>query len=219
MAALRVVVAEGDFLTQEGITRILSSAGMKVVGRVDETGDLVRRAVAARPDIAIVGLTEATAMAEALAATTELRREMPSTGVLLLAPFCELAFARQLIGDRPEGVGYLLKQGIGDVATFVAAVVRVAAGGTSLDPQVIRRMMGLDAADDPLAGLTRRESAVLAAIAEGKSNLGIGQSLLISQAAVEKFVTSIFRKLDITTSSSEHRRVLAVLLFQRGSHS
>jgi DNA-binding NarL/FixJ family response regulator len=125
----------------------------------------------------------------------------------------------RLIGDRPEGVGYLLKERVGDVATFTDAITRVASGGSALDAEVVRRMLGRRAPGDVLRSLTPREQAVLAVMAEGKSNLGIAQTLLISQAAVEKYVTAIFRKLAIAPASTEHRRVQAVLTFLRQQHS
>jgi DNA-binding NarL/FixJ family response regulator len=135
--------------------------------------------------------------------------------VLILSQFCEPAFALQLIGERPEGVGYLLKERVGDVSTLTDAVARVAAGGSALDPEVVGRMLGRRARSEALRALTPRELAVLAAMAEGKSNSGIAETLYISLAAVEKHVTSIFRKLGIASVSSEHRRVHAVLAYLR----
>jgi len=148
-----------------------------------------------------------------------LRHRLPQLGVLILSQYCEPAFAVRLIGDRPEGVGYLLKEQVGDVATFTDAITRVASGGSALDAEVVRRMLGRRAPGDVLRCLTPREQAVLAAMAEGKSNLGIAQTLLISQAAVEKHVTAIFRKLAIDPASTEHRRVQAVLMFLRERHT
>jgi DNA-binding NarL/FixJ family response regulator len=139
--------------------------------------------------------------------------------VLILSQFCEPAYALDLIGERPEGVGYLLKERVGDVATFTEAVARVAAGGSALDAEVVGRMLGRPAASDALHPLSSRERAVLAAMAEGKSNLGIAEALSISQASVEKHVTAIFRKLGIASASTEHRRVTAVLMFVRQQQS
>jgi DNA-binding NarL/FixJ family response regulator len=142
---------------------------------------------------------------------------LPDTGVLILSQFCEAAFARELIGHRPEGVGYLLKERVGDVGTFLDAVARVAAGGSALDAEVVGRLVGRPNSDNPLHVLTPREHAVLAAMAEGRSNVGIAQTLFVSDASVEKHVTAIFRKLGIAPASTEHRRVHAVLTYLQGS--
>ena len=137
-------------------------------------------------------------------------------GVLVLSQFCEPSFAVDLIGDRPEGVGYLLKERVKDVTTFVDAITRVADGGSALDPEVVARMLGRAAPDEPLHALTPRERAVLAAMAEGKSNIGIAETLFVTETAVEKHISSIFRKLAITPASTEHRRVHAVLTYIHG---
>ena len=177
----------------------------------------MRRTLAHRPDVAIVDVQMPPRHEDdGLVAAIELRRRLPQIGVLVLSQYCEPSFALDLIGDRPEGVGYLLKERVGDVTTFVDAIVRVAAGGSALDPEVVGRMLGRAAPDDPLQALTPRERAVLAAMAEGKSNIGIAQSLFVSEAAVEKHVTAIFRKLAIAPASTEHRRVHAVLTYVHG---
>ncbi|MCW2523098.1 MAG: LuxR family transcriptional regulator [Frankiales bacterium] len=214
--ALRVSIGEDDVLLREGIARILSAAGLDVVAQAGDADDLVRKTLAYRPDVAIVDVQMPPRREDdGLLAAVNLRRRLPQLGVLILSQYCEPAFAVQLIGDRPEGVGYLLKDRVGDVGTFTDALTRVASGGSALDAEVIRRMLGHRAPSDALRRLTPREQAVLAAMAEGKSNLGIAQSLLISQAAVEKHVTVIFRKLAITPVATEHRRVQAVLMFLR----
>ena len=152
---------------------------------------------------------------DGLVAAMELRRRLPGVGVLLLSQFYEASYALDLIGDSAEGIGYLLKERVGDVETFVGAVRRVAAGGTALDAEVVRRMLGRHRLEDPLRELSPRERAVLAAMAEGKSNAGVAAALAISEAAVEKHVTAILRKLDIGVASTEHRRVHAVLAYVR----
>jgi DNA-binding NarL/FixJ family response regulator len=152
---------------------------------------------------------------DGLIAAMEVRRRLPDTGVLVLSQFYEESYALDLIGDRAEGVGYLLKERVGDVAAFVDAVERVAAGGSALDPQVVGRMLGRRRSGGPLDDLTPRERDVLAAMAEGKSNLGIAEALVVSEAAVEKHVTGIFQKLGIGPTTTEHRRVLAVLTYMR----
>jgi DNA-binding NarL/FixJ family response regulator len=217
--ALRVSIGEDDVLLREGIVRILTGAGLEVVAQVGDAVELVRRTVAFRPDVAIVDVRMPPRRDDdGLLAAVELRQRLPEIGVLILSQYCEPTFAVQLIGDRPEGVGYLLKERVGDVSTFIDAIRRVASGGSALDAEVVRRMMGRRAPGDALHSLTPRELEVLAAMAEGKSNLGIAQALLISQAGVEKYVTSIFRKLPIVPASTEHRRIQAVLLFLRQQH-
>jgi DNA-binding NarL/FixJ family response regulator len=134
---------------------------------------------------------------------------------VVLSHFFEESYAVDLIGDRPEGVGYLLKERVGDVSVFIDAVGRVAAGGTALDPEIVARMMGRRRAPGPLDELTPRDRDVLREMAEGKSNRGIAETLYVSEAAVEKHVTAIFRKLSIESSASEHRRVLAVVRYLR----
>ena len=218
--ALRVSIGEDDVLLREGIARILSGAGLEVVAQAGDADELVRRTLAYRPDVAIIDVQMPPRREDdGLRAAVELRKRLPGLGVLILSQYCEPSFAVQLIGDRPEGVGYLLKERVGDVAEFTDAIARVASGGSALDAEVVRRMLGRRAPGDVLQSLTPREHEVLAVMAEGKSNLGIAQTLLISQAAVEKYVTAIFRKLDIDSASTEHRRVQAVLMFLREHHS
>ena len=212
--ALRVAIGEDDVLLREGIARILTGAGLDVVAQAGDADDLLRRALAHRPDVAIVDIRMPPRRKDdGLVAAIELRRRLPETGVVILSQFCEPAFALDLIGERPEGIGYLLKERVGDVKTFLDAITRVAAGGSALDAEVVGRMLGRPAADDPLRALSPRDRAVLAAMAEGKSNAGIAQTLLVSEATVEKHVTAIFRKLGIALASTEHRRVHAVLRY------
>jgi DNA-binding NarL/FixJ family response regulator len=152
---------------------------------------------------------------DGLRAAAEVRRRQPDIGVLILSKFYEEDYALQLIGDRPEGVGYLLKERIGDVAAFIEAVGRVAAGGSALDPEIVGRMLGRRRRSGPLDELSPRERDVLGAMAEGMSNHGIAEHLVIGEASVEKHVTSIFHKLGLGPSVNEHRRVLAVLTYVR----
>jgi DNA-binding NarL/FixJ family response regulator len=213
---LRVAIGEDDVLLREGIARILADAGVDVVTQSGDADDLLRRTLAYRPDVVITDVQMPPDRDDdGLRAALELRRREPGIGVLILSQFCEPAYVMQLVGERPEGIGYLLKERVGDVAAFVDAVTRVAAGGSALDPEVVARMLGRRLQGDPLRQLTARELATLAAMAEGKSNLGIAQALLLSQASVEKHVTAIFRKLPITSDTTEHRRVQAVLMFLR----
>ena len=217
-AVCRVAIGEDDVLMREGIARILTGAGLDVVAQSGDADDLLRRVLAHRPDVAIVDVRMPPRREDdGLVAAIELRRRLPDTGVLILSQFCEPAFALELIGERPEGVGYLLKERVGDVGTFLDAIARVAAGGSALDAEVVGRMLGRSNADDPLHALTPRERAVLAAMAEGKSNVGIAQTLFVSEATVEKHSTGIFRKLGIPPASTEHRRVHAVLRYLQGT--
>jgi len=217
---LRVIVGEDDVLLREGIVRILAAEGLDVVAQSGDADDLLLRALAHRPDVAIVDVRMPPRHEDdGLRAAVELRRRQPGTGVLILSQFCEPAYALSLIGEDPEGVGYLLKERVGDVAFFVDAVIRVAAGGSALDPEVVSRMLGRRARHDPLHALTSREYAVLAALAEGRSNRGIAEALLLSQASVEKHVTAIFRKLHIAAEDTRHRRVRATLAYLNHSGS
>jgi DNA-binding NarL/FixJ family response regulator len=213
---LRVAIGEDDVLLREGIARILADAGVEVVAQSGDADDLLRRTLAHRPDVVVTDVQMPPDRDDdGLRAAMELRRREPGIGVLILSQFCEPSYVMQLVGERPEGIGYLLKERVGDVATFVDAVTRVAAGGSALDPEVVARMLGRRPQGDPLRRLTSRELATLAAMAEGKSNLGIAQALLLSQASVEKHVTAIFRKLRIAPADTEHRRVRAVLTYLR----
>ena len=213
---LRVTLGEDDVLLREGVARILIDAGIEVLARCGDADDLLRRTLAYRPDVVVADVQMPPDRTDdGLRAAMEVRRREPRTGVLILSQFCEPAYVMQLVGERPEGVGYLLKERVGDVTSFVDAVARVAAGGSALDPEVVARMLGRHVRGDPVGRLTVRERAVLAGMAEGRSNLGIAQSLFVGQASVEKHVTAIFRKLGIAPADTEHRRVQAVLTYLR----
>ena len=213
---LRVVLGEDDVLLREGMARLLGEAGFDVVARAADADDFLRKALAHRPDIAIVDVQMPPRHEDdGLIAAIEVRKRLPTTGILVLSQFYEESYALDLIGSRPEGVGYLLKERIGDVDEFVAAIERVAAGGIALDPEVVGRMLGRRHVAGPVDRLTPRERDVLAAMAEGKSNLGIAEELVVTEAAVEKHVTRIFAKLDLGPSTTEHRRVMAVLAYMR----
>jgi DNA-binding NarL/FixJ family response regulator len=213
---LSVVIGEDDVLLREGIARLLAEAGFEVVAQTGDAEDLLRRALAHRPDVAVVDVQMPPGRADdGLRAAIELRGQRPETAILVLSQFYEEHYAQELMAERPEGVGYLLKERVGDVEAFIDAVNRVAGGGTVLDPEVVARMLGRRRESRPLDRLTPREQDVLAAMAEGKSNRGIAESLFVSQAAVEKHITSIFEKLDLGPAPTEHRRVLAVLTYLR----
>ncbi|HEX4307975.1 MAG TPA: response regulator transcription factor [Solirubrobacterales bacterium] len=211
-----VVVGEDDVLLREGIVRLLTEAGFEVVAQAGNAEDFLRRALGHRPKVAVVDIRMPPGnVDDGLRAAVELRRQRPETGILVLSQFYEDHFAQELIAGRAEGVGYLLKERVGDVEAFVDAVRRVAAGGTALDPEVVSRMLGRPRPDRPLDRLTPRQLEVLAAMAEGKSNRGIAESLFVTQAAVEKHITHIFETLELKPAESGHRRVNAVLAYLR----
>lgn len=214
---LRVVIGEDDVLLREGIARLLVEAGIEVVAQAGDADDLLRKGLAHRPDVVIVDVQMPPGRGDdGLRAALELRGRHPDMGILVLSQYYEEEYAIELIGDRPEGVGYLLKERVGDVDAFVDALERVAAGGSALDPEVVGRMLGRRA-HGPLDDLSPRERDVLTAMAAGKSNRGIAEELVVTEAAVEKHVTNIFHKLDLGATATEHRRVLAVLTYLRGS--
>lgn len=203
-------------LLREGIARLLAEAGFEVSAQTGDADDFLRRALAHRPDVAVVDVQMPPGHGDdGLRAALELRQQRPDTGILVLSQFYEDDYAQELIGERAEGVGYLLKERVGDVDAFIEAVNRVAGGGTALDPEVVSRMLGRSRESGPLDQLTPREQDVLAAMAEGKSNRGIAESLFVTQAAVEKHITGIFEKLGLGPAPTEHRRVLAVLAYLR----
>jgi DNA-binding NarL/FixJ family response regulator len=215
---VRVVIGEDDVLMREGIARLLAEAGFDVVSQAGDADEFLRKALAHRPDVAVVDIQMPPGRGDdGLRAALELRRRLPETGVLVLSQYYEEQYALDLIGDVAEGVGYLLKERVGDVEAFRDAVTRVAAGGTALDPEVVGRMLGRRRHEGPLDDLSPRERDVLAHLAEGKSNQGIAEALVVTSAAVEKHVTSIFHKLGLETSPTDHRRVLAALTYLRGS--
>jgi DNA-binding NarL/FixJ family response regulator len=215
---VRVVIGEDDVLLREGTARLLAEAGFEVIAQAGDAQDMLRKALAHGPDVVVADVNMPPGHGDdGLVAALEIRRRRPEIGILVLSQFYEVQYALDLIGDRPEGVGYLLKERVGDVEAFVDAVSRVAAGGTALDPEVVRRMLGRGQASGPLEALSSRERDVLAAMAEGKSNQGIAEALVVTEAAVEKHITRIFSKLGLGPTPSEHRRVLAVLTYLRSS--
>jgi DNA-binding NarL/FixJ family response regulator len=213
---LRVVLGEDEVLLREGIARLLAEFDFDVVAQASNAEDLVRKSLAHRPAVVVADIRMPPGHGDdGLQAAIRIRRELPSTGVLILSQSYEEHYAQQLIGERGEGVGYLLKERVGDVETFADSVRRVAGGGIALDPDVVARMLGRRLRDRPLDRLTAREREVLAAMAEGKSNRGIAEELSVSQAAVEKHITGIFGKLELDPGQAEHRRVHAVLAYLR----
>jgi DNA-binding NarL/FixJ family response regulator len=214
---VRVVVADDSTLLREGVVRLLEEAEIEVVGQAADAEELMRKVRAHKPDVAIVDVRmPPTHTDEGLRAAREIRAELPEVAVLVLSQYVEVAYARELLAESAEGVGYLLKDRVADVATLTDAVHRVGGGGSVLDPEVVSQMLGRQRRDDPLAALTPREREVLGLMAEGRSNAAIAAELVVTDRAVEKHVTGIFSKLDLTSSSEDHRRVLAVLRFLDG---
>ena len=214
---LRVLVAEDDVLLREGIARLLADGGCDVVAQAGDAEELLRKGLAHRPDVVVADVRMPPRREDdGLAAAIELRRRLPEIGVLVLSQYYEQSLALELIAEHAQGVGYLLKERVGDVPSFIDAVRRVAAGGSALDPELVARMLRRRG-DGPLAELTPREREVLAAMAEGKSNQAIADDLVLSQAAIEKHVTAIMHKLGIGPTETGHRRVLAVLAYLRAS--
>jgi DNA-binding NarL/FixJ family response regulator len=213
---VRVVVGEDSVLVREGIVRVLGQAGFEVVAQAGDAAELMRKVSAHRPDVAVVDIRmPPTETDDGLRAAIEIRRRQPQTGVVVLSQYLEEGYALDLVGDRPEGTGYLLKDRVGDVERFADSVRRVGEGGSALDPEVVAQMLGRRRRDESLAGLTEREREVLALMAEGRSNQAIAEKLMVTERAVEKHVTSIFGKLGLMPAAADHRRVLAVLAFLR----
>jgi DNA-binding NarL/FixJ family response regulator len=212
---VRVVIAEDLALLREGLVRLLEEGGFEVTAAVDNGSDLVRAIVTEKPDVAVVDVRLPPSFRdEGLRAALEARRRVPGTPVLVLSQYVEHAYASELLADGEGGVGYLLKERVGDIREFLSAVERVAGGGTALDPEVVRQLV---ARRGPLGELTPREREVLALMAEGRSNAAIAAELVITESAVEKHVSRIFEKLDLSPSDTDHRRVLAVLAYLRAA--
>jgi DNA-binding NarL/FixJ family response regulator len=213
---MRVAIAEDGVLLREGLARLLSENGLEVVGLCETAEDLLLKVASYSPDVAIVDIRlPPTHNDEGLQAALEIRARHPTTSVLVLSQYVELGLAMTLLADSAEGVGYLLKDRVSDVKEFVAAVRRVADGGSAIDPVIVSTLLSKQRSDDPLADLTPREREVLELMAEGRSNQGIADKLVITVRAVEKYVSSVFGKLGLPSSGSESRRVLAVLLYLR----
>jgi DNA-binding NarL/FixJ family response regulator len=213
---VRVVIAEDSVLLRKGLERLLSEAGLEVVGSCESAEDLLLSVRSSSPDVAIIDIRlPPTHNDEGLRAALEIRARHPSVGVLVLSQYVELGLAMKLLADSAEGAGYLLKDRISDVDDFVGAVRRVANGGSAIDPIIVSTLLSKRRTADPLEQLTPREREVLVLMAEGSSNQGIADKLVITLRAVERYVSSIFGKLGLPSTGSESRRVLAVLAFLR----
>ncbi len=210
------MVADDSVLLREGIVMLLESHGMEVVAQAGDAEDLVRKVGAHHPDVAVVDVRmPPTNSDDGLRAAIKLRARDPSLGVLVLSQYVEPAYAQALLADTAEGVGYLLKDRVGDVERFVDAVRRVAGGGSALDPEVVKHLMGRPEGTGALDPLTPRERDTLELMAEGRTNHAIANEFGVSERAVEKNVTSIFGKLGLAPAADDHRRVLAVLTYLR----
>jgi DNA-binding NarL/FixJ family response regulator len=213
---VRAVIAEDSVLLREGIAHVLVAAGLDVVGSCGTADELLAEVRRAAPDVAVVDIRMPPSYSdEGVRAALQIRADHPAVGVLVLSQYVEVGLALTLVADSAEGVGYLLKDRISDVTEFVSAVERVGRGGSAVDPEVVSTLFCRQREEDPLAELTPREREVLKLIAEGRSNQGIADRLVITLRAVEKYVSSIFGKLGLPSSPSESRRVHAVLLYLR----
>jgi DNA-binding NarL/FixJ family response regulator len=216
--AVRAVIADDELLLREGVARLLDEAGIEVVAQAGDAPDLLRKVGAHQPDVAIVDVRMPPDLTDdGLRAAIEIRRRWPEVGVVVLSQHLVERFVAELLGDDAHGVGYLLKHRVADLNYFLEAVRTVAEGGTALDPEVVGRMLGRRRREDPLEALTPREREVLQLMAEGLSNKGIAERLVVGAPAVEKHVTAIFSKLDLGYDRSESRRVLAVLTLLRAA--
>jgi DNA-binding NarL/FixJ family response regulator len=213
---VRAVIAEDSVLLREGVARVLRDAGVEVVAACETAEELLVKVDTRSPDIAIVDIRlPPTHSDEGMEAALEIRARHPDVAVLMLSQYVEVGLAMKLLADSADGAGYLLKDRISDVDEFVAAVERVAGGGSAIDPIIVSTLLSKRRGDDVLTELTPREREVLELMAQGRSNQGIADALVITLRAVEKYVSSIFGKLGLPSGGSDSRRVLAVLLYLR----
>jgi len=210
---MRVVLGEDSVLLRAGIARLLQDSGFEVVGQAGDANDLLRKVRAHKPDVAIIDIRmPPTHTTEGLQVARTIRAELPNTAVLVLSQYLQQDYAIELLSDSTEGVGYLLKDRVADIEPFIDSIRRVANGGSVLDPEVVKEMLGRRTTG-PLDQLTPREREILALMAEGRTNHAIAEQLVITERAVEKHVTSIFSKLNLHPTADDHRRVLAVLTY------
>jgi DNA-binding NarL/FixJ family response regulator len=215
--AIRVVIAEDSAILRDGLVQLLADRGFCITGAVADPTGLERSVRADCPDVAVVDIRmPPTFTDEGLRAALQLRRLHPELGILLFSQYVETRYAAELLAGGAAGIGYLLKDRVADVSDFVEALVRVASGGTALDPEVVTQLLGASRRTDSLSNLSAREKQVLSLMAEGRTNAAIAATLVISEGAVEKHVANIFTKLDLPVSPADHRRVLAVLRYLEG---
>ena len=214
---MRVVIAEDSVLLREGLVHLLTDAGLEVVGAVGTADALLKAVDDHHPDVCVVDVRMPPGhVDEGVRAAMVIRAQYAGVAVLILSQYVEERYASELIADNVAGIGYLLKDRVAEVEDFVEAVRRVGTGGTALDPEVVAQLVARSRRRDPLASLTAREAGVLRLMAEGRSNAGIADALHVSEGAVEKYVGSIFTKLDLPRVHLDHRRVLAVLRWIQG---
>jgi DNA-binding NarL/FixJ family response regulator len=215
---MRVVVAEDVMLTREGITRLLTDAGVDVVGEAGDAASLLRAVRMTQPDAAVVDIRmPPTHTDEGLVAAQQIRAEHPDMGVLILSQYVEPHYAMRLLDEHPERIGYLLKERVFDVAILVDALRRIGDGETVVDPTIVARLVDRRRRHDPLAELTAREREVLGLVAEGLANRAIATRLFVTERTVEAHVKQIFMKLGLAVNVESHRRVLAVLAYLRSA--
>jgi DNA-binding NarL/FixJ family response regulator len=213
---VRVVIAEDSVLLREGLARVLAEGGFEVVAQAANADELKKAVRRFKPDVAVVDVRMPPSQTdEGARAAVEIRAEQPELGVLLLSQVVEATHALALVSERPEGFGYLLKDRVLEIDDFLDAVRRVGKGGTAIDPVVIGQLVGRRRDDGPLDELTPREREVLELMAQGLSNRGICEKLVVSPKTVETHVNAIFGKLGLLPAQDEHRRVLAVLAYLR----
>ncbi|HWE67556.1 MAG TPA: response regulator transcription factor [Acidimicrobiales bacterium] len=211
---LRIAIAEDSAILRDGLVQLLVDRGFTITGAVADPEALHQSVDQERPDVAVIDIRmPPTFTDEGLRAALELRRRHPGLGILLFSQYIETRYAAELLADDAAGIGYLLKDRVADVSDFVEALVRVASGGTALDPEVVTQLLGASRRTDSISVLSAREKEVLSRMAEGRSNAAIAGELVISEGAVEKHVANIFTKFDLPVSQSDHRRVLAVLRY------
>jgi DNA-binding NarL/FixJ family response regulator len=213
MTGLRVVLAEDDVLLREGMASLLERSGLQVVGQAGDGAELLALARSAEPDIVVADIRmPPTYSTEGLEAARTIRQELPQAGILVLSAYTDVEQAMELLASG-RGVGYLLKSRVTDVAEFLDTLQRIAKGGSVVDPALVQELVRAQRRDDPLAALSNREREVLALMAEGHSNAGVGRKLWVTEGTVEKHVHSILAKLGLPETDDHHRRVLAVLAF------
>ena len=211
---MRVVIADDSALLREGVAKLLEADGVEVVGRAVDGDDLLLKARSYKPDVAIIDIRMPPSQTdEGVRAAEQMNADLPDIAILILSQVVDVDFALRFFTERPNGFGYLLKDRVLEVDDFLEAVRRVARGGTAVDPEVVSLLLGRRRPDDPLEGLTHREREILALMAEGRSNQGIGRKLFLSPKTVETHVHAIFRKLGLETQEDYNRRVLAVLTY------
>jgi len=215
-APLRLVIAEDTVLLREGLRRVLTDAGLDVVGTAGDAAELISLVAALRPDVVLADIRMPPSQTtEGLQAALEIRRRWPGTAVIVLSQHVETEHLFELLADEPRGIGYVLKERVAEIAQFTDAIRRVAAGESVIDPQIVSRLVARPRRDSPLEGLSERELAVLALMAEGRSNHAIAAALYMSPKTVETHVGNMFAKLGLVPAAEDHRRVLAVLTYLR----